>query len=328
MSIEFWYQAVSAREAFGGARAVIRRACRAAGVGDPTPLTPGPGPDRRLMPSTRASMTASLDSDEALAHGLAAQRWAGRPPTAVILATSQRVVEGYAADQLVCLTEFEGRSVIEWWAGCLAAWGLTDITIVATQAHRSCFVPPSPGEAADADIGRAVAQHRELTDHLHGPTGVADLGRYVFLGRQVSPDPLAQLLEVLPGIDNELLVVIDGDTLPPPVNPYTLVPTVVDVADQVAEFFHERGLLPVISAARGPVAGRCVHAALPALPQVSLCAKGGRKRPCTAAELVARPCRACLKVNIHWLLTGRWLDPYVRRVRQHLDLSLGDRESR
>lgn len=41
VSIEFWFQAVSAREAFGGARAAIRRACRAAGVGDPTPLTTG-----------------------------------------------------------------------------------------------------------------------------------------------------------------------------------------------------------------------------------------------------------------------------------------------
>lgn len=100
------------------------------------------------------------------------------------------------------------------------------------------------------------------------------------------------------------------------------------VADQVAEFFHERGLLPVISAARGPVAGRSVHAALPALPQVSLCAKATRMRPCTAAELVARPCRACLKINTHWLLTGRWLAQYVRRVRQHLDWFLGDRGPR
>lgn len=41
VSIEFWFQAVSAREAFGGARAAIRRACRSAGVGDPTPLTTG-----------------------------------------------------------------------------------------------------------------------------------------------------------------------------------------------------------------------------------------------------------------------------------------------
>ena len=39
VSIEFWFRAVSAREAFGGARAAIRQACRAAGVGDPTPLT-------------------------------------------------------------------------------------------------------------------------------------------------------------------------------------------------------------------------------------------------------------------------------------------------
>jgi hypothetical protein len=41
VSIEFWFRAVSAREAFGGARAAIRRACRAAGVGDPAPLTTG-----------------------------------------------------------------------------------------------------------------------------------------------------------------------------------------------------------------------------------------------------------------------------------------------
>lgn len=182
------------------------------------------------MPSTRASTTTSLDPDDALAPGLGAQEWAGRPPAAVILATSQRVVEGYAADQLVCLTEFDERSVLEWWAGYLTAWGLTDITIVASQAHRSYFVPPSPDEPADADAERGVPQHRDLTDDPHGPTGLAGLGRYVFLGRHVPPDPLAQLLEVLPGIDNELLVVIDGDTLPPPVNPYTLVPTVVDAA--------------------------------------------------------------------------------------------------
>jgi hypothetical protein len=41
VSIEFWFQAASPREAFGGARATIRRACQAAGVGDPAPLSPG-----------------------------------------------------------------------------------------------------------------------------------------------------------------------------------------------------------------------------------------------------------------------------------------------
>lgn len=41
VSVEFWFEAASAREAFGGARVALRRACRAAGVGDPTPLAPG-----------------------------------------------------------------------------------------------------------------------------------------------------------------------------------------------------------------------------------------------------------------------------------------------
>lgn len=159
---------------------------------------------------------------------------AGSRPAAVILATSQRVVEGYAEDRLVCLTSFEGRSVVEWWALYLDAWGITDITIVASQAHRSSFVPPSPDEPSEAEVARAVARYREFTDHVHIPVpvsaGLVGLGRYVFLGRHVPVDPLAQLLEVLASIDNELLLVIDGDTLPPPVNPYQLVPTVVDAA--------------------------------------------------------------------------------------------------
>lgn len=162
------------------------------------------------------------------------QGWVERPPAAVILATSQRVVEGYAEDRLVCLTSFEGRSAVEWWALYLAAWGITDVTVVASQAHRSCFVPPSRDEGAEAGVARAVARYREFTDHVDVPVPVsaelAGLGRYVFLGRHVPVDPLAQLLVVLAGIDNELLLVIDGDSLPPPVNPYELVPTLVDAA--------------------------------------------------------------------------------------------------
>jgi hypothetical protein len=46
---EFWYQAASAREAFGGARAALRHACVAAQVGDPTPHTPSGTADVMLM---------------------------------------------------------------------------------------------------------------------------------------------------------------------------------------------------------------------------------------------------------------------------------------
>lgn len=35
--LEFWYEAASPREAYGGARAALRQAFRAAGVGDPAP---------------------------------------------------------------------------------------------------------------------------------------------------------------------------------------------------------------------------------------------------------------------------------------------------
>jgi hypothetical protein len=37
VSIEFWFEAASAREAAGAARVALRQAFKAAGVGDPTP---------------------------------------------------------------------------------------------------------------------------------------------------------------------------------------------------------------------------------------------------------------------------------------------------
>lgn len=46
---EFWYGAASAREAFGGARAALRQAFRAAGVGDPAPLSSRQAVDVMLM---------------------------------------------------------------------------------------------------------------------------------------------------------------------------------------------------------------------------------------------------------------------------------------
>lgn len=96
------------------------------------------------------------------------------------------------------------------------------------------------------------------------------------------------------------------------------------VADQIAQFFYERGLLPVAPAAATQKHGLGVHAAMPVLPQVSLCARGGPKRPCTTAELVVPPCRACLKANIHWLTTGRWSVRYVQQARRHLNQVLDD----
>jgi len=49
VSFEFWYQAASAREAFGGARAALRHAFKTAGVGDPTPLSSRSVVDLMLM---------------------------------------------------------------------------------------------------------------------------------------------------------------------------------------------------------------------------------------------------------------------------------------
>lgn len=49
VTFEFWYQAASAREAFGGARAALRQAFKAAGIGDPTPLSSRHGVDVMLM---------------------------------------------------------------------------------------------------------------------------------------------------------------------------------------------------------------------------------------------------------------------------------------
>jgi hypothetical protein len=40
---EFWFEAATTREAAGGARIALRQACKAVGVGDPTPLTGRPG---------------------------------------------------------------------------------------------------------------------------------------------------------------------------------------------------------------------------------------------------------------------------------------------
>jgi hypothetical protein len=45
---EFWFEAAGTREAAGGARVALRQACKAAGVGDPTPL-PGVRADVMLM---------------------------------------------------------------------------------------------------------------------------------------------------------------------------------------------------------------------------------------------------------------------------------------
>lgn len=49
VTFEFWYEATTAKEAFGGARAALRQAFKAAGVGDPTPLSSRRPVDVMLM---------------------------------------------------------------------------------------------------------------------------------------------------------------------------------------------------------------------------------------------------------------------------------------
>lgn len=49
VTFEFWYPAARAREAYGGARAALRQAFRAAGVGDPTPHSSQGAVDVMLM---------------------------------------------------------------------------------------------------------------------------------------------------------------------------------------------------------------------------------------------------------------------------------------
>lgn len=46
---EFWFEAASAREAAGGARVALRQACKAVGVGDPTPHPSSSAVDLMLM---------------------------------------------------------------------------------------------------------------------------------------------------------------------------------------------------------------------------------------------------------------------------------------
>ena len=49
VSFEFWYEAATAKAVFGGARAALRQAFKAAGVGDPTPQSARHPVDVMLM---------------------------------------------------------------------------------------------------------------------------------------------------------------------------------------------------------------------------------------------------------------------------------------
>jgi hypothetical protein len=49
VSFDFWFEARTEREAAGGARVALRQACRAAGVGDPTPPSSREAVDVMLM---------------------------------------------------------------------------------------------------------------------------------------------------------------------------------------------------------------------------------------------------------------------------------------
>lgn len=128
----------------------------------------------------------------------------GESIAAVVLAASGDVVDRGSGDWLRCLTEFEGRTVLGWWCSWLDSWGINERLIVTRQADRRWH------------------QEREGVD------GPIEVSRRVFVGGELSPDPLDQLAAAMASVEADVVLVIDADTLPPPVNPYDLVPTVVD----------------------------------------------------------------------------------------------------
>lgn len=88
------------------------------------------------------------------------------------------------------------------------------------------------------------------------------------------------------------------------------------IADQVLDLFHERGLVPVVSTAfRGHRFDR-VHGALTRRPEISLRARSSPRRPYTASDPLAPPCRACAKAHTQWLLTAEFPTAYLRRVSE------------
>jgi hypothetical protein len=68
---------------------------------------------------------------------------------------------------------------------------------------------------------------------------------------------------------------------------------------QVAEFFAERGLLPLVWAGWDRREGwRKVHGAYPASPLAPVCGRKATMRPATLGDLLGPPCRRCIKTYI------------------------------
>lgn len=126
---------------------------------------------------------------------------------AVVLAAGTGSVWGYGSgdDVPACQVAFDGRPVLWWVCRWLDAWGFGDRTIVVNQAHRSHYA--------------------------YQPKG---MGRFMWVAGSVPGDPLPHLLEVLPDVEGQELLVVNANALPAPVDPHDLFPLSADIAACIA----------------------------------------------------------------------------------------------